>query len=475
MPPRIIRLGAVVNTAISASLDDLRRSLKIESKFSEEVIAAARSAAANPTLPEEDRTEIPLVTIDPPTSMDLDQALYLERSAGGGYRVIYAIADVAAFVTAGDPIDHEARKRGQTLYAPDENSRLHPPEISEDAASLLPDQVRPALLWEMLLRADGEGTEVAVRRGLVRSREKLSYETAQQRVDDGTASESLTLLKEVGTLRQQREARLGGINMQLPEQVVEKEEDGYHLALRAPFPIEGWNAQISLMAGQAAAEVMVKAEVGVLRTLPRAGPKKIQRVRLTAKALGVKWDEATSFAELVRELDPAVPAEAALLNSAASLLRGSGYAVFDDEVPTNTGHAGVGAEYAHTTAPLRRLVDRYVGEVCFCSSAGIAVPDWVHQGLPELPEIMERTTRKAQQYEAGIVSALEAAVLERHLGSVFDAVVVELTETGGMIHLIDPAVTAHCRGTDLPLGQIIGARLVTADIAGRQVGFVAVS
>jgi exoribonuclease R len=180
-----------------------------------------------------------------------------------------------------------------------------------------------------------------------------------------------------------------------------------------------------------------------------------------------------SFAELVRELDPTVPAEAALLNSAASLLRGSGYAVFDDEVPTNAGHAGVGAEYAHTTAPLRRLVDRYVGEVCFASSNDLPIPDWVRDGLPALPAIMERTTRKAQPYEAGIISCLEAAVLERHLGDSFDAVVVELTDSGGVIQLVDPPVTAHCRGKNLPLGKVIEAKLVSADIAARQVGFVA--
>lgn len=467
-----MRLGSVVNAAISSSLEDLRRALDVETAFPQLVMADALAAAMAPRLPESDRTDIPFCTIDPPESMDLDQALFIERKNGGGYRVIYAIADVAAFVTPDGPMDLEARKRGQTLYSPDQNARLHPPEISEGAASLLPDQTRPALIWDMSVRADGEGTEVSVTRGLVRSQEKLSYEAAQERIDDGTASISLALLKEVGHLRQDREARLGGISLPLPEQIVEKDAHGYHLILRAPLPVEGWNAQISLMAGQAGAAVMLKAEVGVLRTLPRAGPKKIQRVRLIAKALGVKWGESTSFAELVRQLDPAIPAEAALLNSAAALLRGSGYAVFDDEVPTNAGHAGVGAEYAHTTAPLRRLVDRYVGEVCVASSANSAVPDWVYRGLPQLPEIMERTTRRAQQYEAGIVSTLEAAVLERHLGEVFDAAVVELTETGGVIQLTDPPVTAHCRGDDLPLGKIIGAKLVSADIAGRQVGFV---
>ena len=235
-------------------------------------------------------------------------------------------AKLAQYRAGRDPsgeVDAEAHRRGQTFYAPDGNARLHPPAISEGAASLLPNQVRPALVWHMYLEADSEGTRLEVRRALVRSRAKLSYQEVQDRIDHGVADDSLSLLKEVGLLRQEREARLGGINLPLPEQVVRHDEDGYDLELRSPLPVEGWNAQISLMAGQAAATVMLEAEVGVLRTLPRAGPVRINRLRHTARALGVTWEKEKPFAAMIRELDPSLPSHAALLNEAASLLRGS--------------------------------------------------------------------------------------------------------------------------------------------------------
>ena len=101
--------------------------------------------------------------------MDLDQALHIERD-GEGYTVYYAIADVAAFITPGDPIDLEANRRGETLYGADSKVPLHPKVISEGAGSLLPDQVRPALLWQVQVDATGEGTDVKVERALVRSR-----------------------------------------------------------------------------------------------------------------------------------------------------------------------------------------------------------------------------------------------------------------------------------------------------------------
>ena len=139
-----------------------------------------------------------------PRRMDLDQALVVERR-GGGYRVYYAIADVAAFVTAGDPIDIEAHQRGETLYGADAEVPLHPKVLSEDAASLLPDQVRPALLWTIDLDATGEGIAVDVRRARVSSRAKLDYAGVQARIDAGGADPMWAVLREIGELRQQRE------------------------------------------------------------------------------------------------------------------------------------------------------------------------------------------------------------------------------------------------------------------------------
>ncbi len=468
---RRLHLAVPDAAEIAASLADLRESLEVSLEFPGEVLADAEESVRAPHLPDADETAIRFVTIDPPESLDLDQALHLERR-GKGYRVRYAIADVGAFVTPAGPMDREAHLRGQTLYAPDGNARLYPPVLSEGAGSLLPGQTRPAVLWTMELDAAGEGVEVVVTRALVRSREKLDYAGVQRSLDDGSAGESLQLLREVGLLRQQREERLGGIELPIPEQEVDRGPGGYKLTFRALLPVEGWNAQISLMAGQAAAELMLSARVGVLRTLPLADPEAVARLRRVAKALGVDWGSKVTYADLIRTLDPQVPAQAAFLAESTVLLRGSGYAAFDGEVPKQTAHAGIGAPYAHTTAPLRRLVDRYIGEVCVAVSAGSDVPEWVRSALPQLPETMERSSRRAQQYEAGIISMVEAALLEHRVGETFAAVVVDVDEHngGGTVQLTEPAVSAHCQG-DLPLGERVAVKLESADVAKRQVRF----
>ncbi len=451
---------------------ELRRQLKVEVGFPDEVVAEAERAARSVELPEADETTIPFVTIDPAASMDLDQALHIERR-GSGYRVRYAIADVAAFVVAGGLLDEEAQRRGETLYAPDGNARLYPPELSEGAASLLPDELRPALVWTMEVDETGEGTAVHVRKARVRSRAKLTYEGVQRALDDGSADEVLRLLREVGILRQQREVRRGGVSLQLPEQEVAKGPSGYELSYRAPFPVEGWNAQISLMTGMAAAELMLTGEVGILRTVPAADPARLERFRRTAHALGVPWPKEMSYADFVRTLDANVPRQAALLAQAAGLLRGSGYTAFDRSVPKHAEHAALASTYAHTTAPLRRLVDRYVGETCIALSEGKKVPAWVESELPQLPDTMEKADRKAGQYESGIVSTLEAAILEGSVGKTFEAVVIEVDshEDAGTVQLRDPAVTGRCEGRDLRLGETVTVRLELADVVQRQVRF----
>jgi exoribonuclease R len=173
----------------------------------------------------------------------------------------------------------------------------------------------------------------------------------------------------------------------------------------------------------------------------------------------------------LRTLDPSVPAHAAVLAETTVLFRGSGYLAFDGDAPENAKHAGVGAAYTHATAPLRRLVDRYVGELCVAASAGAEIPEWARSALPELPETMEHSNRRAHQYEGGIVSIVEAAVLARSVGEVFEAVVVENDEHGGVVQLLDPAVTARCDGHNLPLGEKLDVRLTVADVAKRTVRF----
>src|SRR4029078_13066412 len=102
---------------------------------------------------------------------------YLERS-GHGYRVHYAISDVASHVRPGGALDAESWARGETVSLPDGKLPLYPPVLSEGAASLLPDQVRAAVVWTIELDGDGAMTRVRVERAAMRRRAKVKYPDA---------------------------------------------------------------------------------------------------------------------------------------------------------------------------------------------------------------------------------------------------------------------------------------------------------
>ncbi|MFF3642020.1 RNB domain-containing ribonuclease [Streptomyces sp. NPDC002564] len=477
MPRRHLRVTAAAEAPLRAALRDLRTKLDVPGEFPADVLAEAARAAAAPRVPEHDATDLPLFTVDPPTSVDLDQAMHLARRDGGGFRVSYAIADVAAYVTPGGPLDAEAHRRVTTLYFPDEKVPLHPTVLSEGAASLLPGQTCPAVLWTVDLDADGRTERTDVRRALVRSRAKLDYAGVQRAIDDGTAEEPVALLRDIGLLREQREVDRGGISLDVPEQEIVERDGAYEPAFRAPLPADGWNAQISLLTGMAAAELMIASGTGILRTLPTAPDGAVGRLRRTADALHIDWPHHMPYARLVRSLDPRLPRHAAFLQECTTLLRGAGYTAFSGgAVPGLTTHAAVAAPYAHCTAPLRRLVDRYASELCVAACAGAGVPQWVLAALDGLPQEMAEGTRRANTVERECVDLVEAALLEARVGEIFDAVVVDVKDgepAVGTVQLTDPAIVARIEGgvSRLPLGERLRVRLTQADPGTARVQF----
>ncbi|HEX2855915.1 MAG TPA: RNB domain-containing ribonuclease [Propionibacteriaceae bacterium] len=460
-----------------AGVERLRDGLDVPRGFPPEVLEVARrSAAEGPaTRPgRRDLTDLDLVTIDPPGSMDLDQAVCVQRSRHG-YRVWYAIADVAAWVAPGDAVDREAHRRGQTFYAPDSRSPLHPPVLGEGAASLLADgHPRPALVWRIDLDSSGQVTGSAVERASVRSRARLDYRHVQRDLDAGTARDSLRLLREVGLLRERVEAERGGVSLNLPEQEVRGEDGTWVAEFRRPLPVEGWNAQISLLTGTVAAGMMLAGGVGVLRTLPPAHPDDRAHLRHVAKSLHIPWPAGMPYPEFVRSLDPDVPEHLAMLTACTTLFRGAGYTVIGPGTdPDAVRHAALAADYAHATAPLRRLVDRYVGEVCVALCAGVSVPEWVLAALPKLPTEMAESDQRAHRFERGVLDLVEALELSGRVGDTFTGVVVEVEAGGrrGLVTVAQPAVEAPVSGSDSPLGEEIAVRLARCDTDTGRIGF----
>lgn len=445
----------------------VRAEFELVEAFEAGVEAEAAAAADRHPQGRADRRDIEFVTIDPPGSKDLDQAVHIAAD-GDGYLVHYAIADVGALVAPGGALEAETRRRGQTMYLPDGSVPLHPRSLSEGVGSLLPGQDRAAALWEIRIDAAGEVASATVARALVRSRAQLDYAGVQADFDAGRVHPSIALLAEVGKLRQAWGRVHGAVDLRLPAQEAVQGPDGWTLRIEPRTDFDAYNAQISLLTGVCAATIMIDAGIGLLRTLPAAPADAVADLRRTAAALGADWPQGVGVGDFLAGLDVETPQGLAVMSDATRLLRGSGYTAFGAgaALPDDHAHAGVGAPYAHVTAPLRRLADRYATEVCLAACAGTPIPEWASGALTDVAETMQRTNGTANKVDRACIDLTEAVILADRVGEDFAAIAVR----DDQVLLDDPVVMAPCTGTP-PEGSRVNVRLETADVAARKVSF----
>ena len=450
------------DNALGQGLAAIRKQFDVPASFPPQVLAAADAAAARAPSEHVDRTDLPFVTLDPATSTDLDQAFTIERS-GSDLLLRYAIADVAWFVDDGDPIDQEAWKRGATLYLPDGKAGLHPPILSEGAASLLPDGPRPAVVFAVRVGVDGAVRLDGAERAVIRSRAKLAYD----RVGESDLPEGFA---ELAARIQAAENRRGAARVDPPEQEVAARGKGrYTLTFRPRLLSESRNAALSLATNMAVAEALRARGTGLFRVMAEPDAAGVRRLRETARAFGLPWPERATLAQFERMLDPGDAKQAAFMLAIRRAGSGAGYEPYRPGVVP--WHAAVAATYTHATAPLRRLADRYVVRAALAVANGQPVPETITNAFEKLPEVMRRTDAIAGRIERAAIDLAEAVMLADRVGDAFDAVVTDADERGVRLQLCEVPVVARLATNGVEPGDGVRVRLAEVDSARGTVRF----
>lgn len=444
--------------ALRDGLAAIREQYKLPAGFLAAAEDEAVAAAVRVPTWHVDRTTVPFVTLDPLSATDLDQAFAIE-SSGADLLLHYAIADVGWFVAPGGAIDQEAWLRGVTVYLPDGKVSLYPPRLSEGAASLLPDGPRPAILYTVRVDPDGNARLDGVERAMIASRAKLGYATVKDSdLPPGFADLSRRI--------EAAENRRGAARIDPPQQqVIPLPGGGYALDFRPMSAIEQANAALSLAANLAIADMLMAAKTGLFRVMAEPGKRAISRLRHTAKALGLDWPSNMKLEEREKSLDPNDKRDAAFMFAIRRAGSGARYAPFaTDERPW---HAAMAATYAHGTAPLRRLADRYVNEAALAVANGRPVPDWVAEAFAILPDVMNRAESRAAQVDGAVIELAEAVALECRVGDRFEGRVVDIDERGAKVQLCTEVVVTRLPVDGLDLGQQVMLQLVE-DIPARR-------
>ncbi|ESX15061.1 ribonuclease [Mesorhizobium sp. LSHC440B00] len=425
-------------------------------------MAMAQTAARRVPDQHADRTAMPFVTLDPAASTDLDQAFSIEAS-GSDLLLHYAIADVAWFVADGDAVDREAWARGETLYLPDGKAGLYPRVIAEGAASLLPGGPRPAVIFTVRIADDGAVRLDGAERAIIQSRAKLAYDSVQ-------AADVPVGFAEIARRMAAAEERRGASRVDPPEQEVEQLADGtFQLAFRPLLQSEQDNAALSLAANMAIADAMLAHRTGLFRVMAPPDASKVQRLRSAARALGLSWPPSISLSDYQRTLDPTNMQQAALMLEIRRAGSGASYQPYEEGVVP--WHEAMAATYAHATAPLRRLADRYVVRCVLAIVNGQPVPQAVTEAFSRLPKVMGRAGARASQINHAAIDLAEAVMLRGRMGETFKAVVTDVGDQRVRVQLSDMPVVANVKASGFRQGDGLTLRLVSADPDRRVIVF----
>jgi exoribonuclease R len=329
-------------------------------------------------------------------------------------------------------------------------------------ASLLPDGPRPSVIFTIRIDPEGKAHLDSAERAIIRSRAKLAY----SKVTDADLPEGFA---EFAARMKAAEARRGASRVDPPEQEVAEANGHYELVFRQRYEAEDRNAALSLAANLAIADALQAHQTGLFRVMAGPDERAVKRLRFTARALGLDWSDAVPLTTFERGLDPADPKQAAFMTAIRRAGTGASYVPYrDGAVPW---HAALAATYAHATAPLRRLADRYVVRATLAIANGEPVPDVVTAAFDKLPRVMGRADAHGGQIERAVIDLAEAVMLGDRIGDVFEAIVTDLDERGARIQLEDLPIVARVAAHHVDPGETIRVKLIAADIITRIITF----
>jgi ribonuclease R len=424
----------------------------IPDTFPDAALREADAAKAPDLKRREDLRHLPLVTIDPHDARDHDDAVFAEVDPDpnnkGGWVVIVAIADVAAYVRPGSALDKEARNRGNSVYFPDRVVPMLPERISNDLCSLKESEARACIAVRMVFDQHGQKRGHRFFRALMRSAASLSYSQAQGAIDGRTDDATGPLLDPVlrplwgayGSLARARAER-GPLELDLPERKILLDEAGRVRGVVSPPRLDAHRLieEFMIAANVAAAETLeAKRTPLIYRVHDTPSKEKLAALGEFLATLGLKLPKGTKLkpAQFNRILAETRGSPAAELVGEV-VLRSQAQAEYS---PSNFGHFGLNLRhYAHFTSPIRRYADLIVHRalVRALDLGDGGLTDAEMSELAAIAESISATERRAMLAERETADRLIAAYLADRIGASFPARVSGLTRTGLFVRLAE--------------------------------------
>ncbi len=323
-----------------------------------------------------DFTKKTVVTIDPKTARDFDDAISLEVLENGHWQLGVHIADVSHFVPYRSDLDNEAFQRATSVYLPDKVIPMLPEVISNNLASLQPDRIRYSMTAIIEFTADGAPVATDLHRGAIKSCHRFNYEEIDDYLErDQPWKKKLTpdvfeLVRNMHSLAmilRKRRMKRGSIDLSLPEVVIDLDDDGKVSGAHRTENTESHQMieEFMLAANEAVAQRLVDEDLFLMRRIHEPpSESKLRDLTKFVRSMGIDCGDLQDRFELKR-----VVAEASKLPQAYAInfavLRSMQKAVYS---PRELGHFALASEaYCHFTSPIRRypdlIIHRMVGDL----------------------------------------------------------------------------------------------------------------
>ncbi len=423
----------------------------IRNEFPGAVIAESENIKPAGNKGREDWRAIPLITIDPATAKDHDDAVYAQLDDNpkneGGCIVYVAIADVAAYVTPGSPMDKEALLRGNSVYFPDRVIPMLPERISNNLCSLREKEDRPSMATRMVFDRNGKKISHSFHRVIMRSAAKLSYQQAQKAIEGVTDDTTGPLLEPVlkplwaayEILKKGRDKRQP-LELDLPERRILLKEDGTvdQIVIPERLDVHKLIEECMIQANVAAAEELEKRNSPLLyRVHDASTPEKLENLREFLSTLNVKLPHIGGLRASVFNniLDKFKDTASATMVSEV-VLRSQAQAEYNSE---NIGHFGLNLRrYAHFTSPIRRYADLIVHRALI-RALGLGddgLPYGIEEKLPAIAAEISAAERRAMLAERETIDRLIALYLCERVGAEFSGRIAGVTKSGLFVKLL---------------------------------------
>ncbi|HWH48131.1 MAG TPA: ribonuclease R [Burkholderiales bacterium] len=475
-------------------------------EFSAEVEKAAAKFPSGVTEKDfkgrEDLRNLPLVTIDGETAKDFDDAVYAERQ-GKGFKLWVGIADVSHYVQHGDPIDLEARLRGNSVYFPRRVIPMLPEVLSNGLCSLMPKVDRLCMVCEMDISARGEIGNYRFYPAVMHSRARLTYTQVAQVLENpggGHGHELAQLLPQLQTLHAlyqaltKARALRGAIDFETIETQMFFDDQG---KIERIVPTQRNDAHRVIEECMLAANVCAsdflsgRDHPALYRVHEGPTPEKLAALREFLREFGLQLTggdlpQAKDYARLLEKIKTRPDVQ--LLQTV--MLRSLRQAVYS---PDNVGHFGLAYEsYTHFTSPIRRYPDLIIHRSIKAVLHGRRYDpgDWHEIGVH-----CSETERRADDATRDVEAWLKCYYMQDRIGERFSGTASGVASFGvfvaldqvyveGLVHIselgsdyfhYDAAkhqLLGERTGKRFRLGDRVSVKLVRVDLETTKIDFV---